>query len=64
MYHIIDEKGRVKVEHFSTSSSIKISIRIDEEISQGTTKEVTRELWLEYDHYNDLKEILSAYKLW
>ena len=53
------QKGRVKIEHFSTASLIKITATATEDTSQGVFEEVENVLWLDYGAFADLRSAIN-----
>ena len=54
------KKGNVEIEHYSTSSSIKIIVKHKEQINQqGDFKEVLAYLNIDYDTFSDLKRAIK-----
>ena len=53
------EIGSVELEHMSTSSLIKITVRRTEHIQQGMEVPVKHELWLTYTEFSNLKKAIS-----
>lgn len=54
------EVGKVKIVHHSTSSTIQIIVKDREEYQPGDYREKTNELWIDYDQFEDLKEIIKT----
>jgi hypothetical protein len=55
------EKDSIKLEHFSTSSQIKLTLTSNEEIKQGTTVKSTEVLWFEYHDFQNLIDLLREF---
>jgi hypothetical protein len=55
--------GKVSLEHYSTSSSVKLTLTSTEEIRQGISEEVTEDVWFDYEQIKDLKEALNEIDL-
>ena len=57
----IAECNSVIIEHFSTSSLIKVIVNSNEEAHQGTIENINTEYWFSYseikDLYNALKQV-------
>jgi len=57
---MVIKKGKITLEHFSTSSYIKLTIEDKEPIENGRDYEITiKEVWLDYTQYDDLKELMN-----
>ena len=48
--------GKVELEHFSTSSSVKMTIHSETEITQGNMSPVDIVMWLDYQEFDDMVE--------
>lgn len=58
------EKGNVKIEHYSTSSQLKITITSKNvQTDWGKYEDFVNELWLEYDQFENLKDIINQIKI-
>ena len=53
------EEGKVKIVHYSSSSLIKIVVKSDEPLEDGTTEEKEDEVWFDYSSFNDLKKLIN-----
>jgi len=53
------EEGKVKIVHYSTSSLIKLVVKSDEPLEDGTTDEKEDEIWFDYESFSDLKELVN-----
>lgn len=58
-------EGTVKIEHFSTSSTIKITFTHQEQKNQqGDTEEIVTEQWFDYSQFSDLKKAVNLTDNW
>lgn len=53
------EQGSIKMEHNSTASLVKITIKGREEVSPGVFEDTETEIWLDYGQFSDLQKIVS-----
>jgi plasmid maintenance system antidote protein VapI len=50
----------VEIIHHSTASVIQVKITSLEEVDWGKVENVTREFWLNYQEFSDLKEVINS----
>lgn len=53
------QSGKVKIEHWSTSSAIRIIVKKREEVKMGVFEDVEEELWLDYEEFGNLREVIN-----
>lgn len=53
------EVGKVKLVHHSTSSVVQIIVTDREEYMPGHFREETNELWIDYNQFEDLKNVIK-----
>jgi hypothetical protein len=53
------ENGCVRIIHHSTSSLIEVLITTHEEVEQGVIKKTTKQLWLDYASFCDLRIVVN-----
>jgi hypothetical protein len=53
------EEGKVKIVHYSSSSLIKMVVKSDEPLEDGTTEEKESEIWFDYSSFGDLKKLVN-----
>ena len=53
------EEGKVKIVHYSASSLIKMVVKSEEPLEDGTTEEKEDEIWFDYNSFNDLKKLVN-----
>ena len=57
------KEGDVLLEHSSTSSQVKITIRTtNEQIDWGKYEDVEEEVWLSYSQFEDLRNAINKIK--
>ncbi|MFA5300673.1 MAG: hypothetical protein WC389_20995 [Lutibacter sp.] len=55
--------GSVEIEHFSTSSLIKITFKHEVPDESGKTEEVVSEQWFSYSEFTDLRHACGSAKI-
>lgn len=59
------KEGTVEIEHFSTSSTIKITFTHQEQKNQqGDMEEIVTEQWFDYSQFSDLKKAVNLTDNW
>ena len=59
------KEGTVEIEHFSTSSGIKITFKHQEQKNQqGDMEEIVTEQWFDYSQFSDLKKAVNLTDNW